>query len=94
MTEIWSAVLNSESVGNSAGSARLNKIGAIHRAVGLHVPSLKLTADGIQRHGFATIDVCRIAIAQAARSGGSSRESQRSLFLRITGSTAITELPL
>ena len=71
-----------------------NKIGAVHLAMGLYVPSLKLTADGIERHGFATINVCRSAIAQTAPSGDSSRESQRNLFLRITGSTATTELPL
>jgi hypothetical protein len=94
ITGIWSAVLTGEAVGNSARSARLSKIGAIHRAVGLHVPSLKLTADGNQRYRFATINVCRSAIVQAALSGGSSRESLRSLFLRITGSTATTELPL
>jgi hypothetical protein len=94
ITEIWSAVLNGETVGNSAGSAGLRKIRAVHSAAGLHVASRSLTAHGIQCYGFVTIDVCRSAIAQAALSGGSSRESLRSLFLRITGSTATTELPL
>ncbi len=46
---------------------------------------------GIRWYRFATIGLCRSAIAQAAPSGGSSRESLRSLFLRITGSTATTE---
>ncbi|MGC1673764.1 MAG: hypothetical protein WA739_16010, partial [Candidatus Acidiferrales bacterium] len=40
----------------------------------------------------ATIKLCRSANAQAALSGGSSRESLLSLFLRITASTATTEL--
>jgi hypothetical protein len=69
------------------------KIGTVRFAAGLLVPSRKLTAQGIQCFGSATIDVCRSAIAQAALSGGSSRESLLSLFLRITASTATTELP-
>jgi hypothetical protein len=63
-------------------------------AAGLHVASRELTAHRIRCCEFVTIDVCRSAIAHAALSGGSSPESQRSLFLRITGSTATTELQL
>ena len=37
--------------------------------------------------------LCRNAIAQAELSGGSSRESLRSPFLRITGLTATMEPP-
>ena len=39
---------------------------------------------------FATIKLCRSANAQAELSGGSRRENLRSLFLRITASTATT----
>jgi hypothetical protein len=65
-----------------------------HGAAGLHVASRGPTAHAERRYGFATIDLCRSAIAQAAPSGGSRRESLRSPFLRITDSTATTELPL
>jgi hypothetical protein len=71
-------------------AAALSSAAALARSR-LHVPSLKLTAHGIPCHGFATINACRNAIAQVALSGGSSRESLRSLLLRITGWTATTE---
>lgn len=51
--------------------------------------TLRLTA--CNAVGFATIGMCRNVTAQAALSGGSSRESLRSLSLRITGSTATME---
>ncbi len=69
----------------------LRKTDAVHCAVGLHVPSRKFTAYTIQYRGFVIINECRNAIVQTALSGGSRRESLRRLFLRITGSTAITE---
>ena len=75
----------------SMARQRYKKIGAVHRVVGLHVPSRKLTVHNLRYYGFAIIDVCRNAIAQAAPSGGSRLESLRRLFLRITGSTATTE---
>jgi hypothetical protein len=69
----------------------LRKIGALLCAAGLHIPSRKLTARGIQYLAFAIINACRNAIAQAAQSGGSKLESPRRPFLHITGSTATTE---
>ena len=75
----------------SMARQRDKKIGAVHRVVGLHVPSRKLTVHNLRYYGFTIIDVCRNAIAQAAPSGASRLESLRRPFLRITDSTATTE---
>ncbi len=76
----------------STPKSTVRKVGRFHSAPGLHVPSRKFTAQVIRCCGFATINLCRSANAQAALSGGSSRESLLSLFLRITASIATTEL--
>jgi hypothetical protein len=78
-------------IGFVDGQTTLQKIGAVHRVVGLHVPSRKLTVHDFRYYGFTIIDVCRNAIAQAAPSGASRLESLRRPFLRITDSTATTE---
>ena len=75
----------------SMARQRYKKIGAVHRVVGLHVPSRKLTVHNLRYYGFTIIDVCRNAIAQAAPSGASRLESLRRPFLRITDSTATSE---